>query len=459
MSLPIRPVSDEFREAQLGDARLTLRLVDLADELASHPNLSLPQAFGVDEAGLNGAYLFFGNEKVTPEGILKSHWGHTLARAAAHPVIYAAHDTTEIHHPCSELTLYLHLCLGVGTPTAEDELVGLLGAEFNQRRAKKPKRDSQARKQDPERESLRWGRLVLEVEARVQGTTSVIHVMDREADIYELLAMLVERKIRFIIRVKANRACQGETGDRELLFPILNQATGQVTRTVPLSRREKPWSPKDAQTHPEREMREATLSYAAQQLTIFKPLSAQDPNLPPSLTLNYVHVWEPNPPLGVTAVDWKLVTSEPIGTPGEIVAGVDGYRKRWRIEELNKGLKTGCGVEKTQLEGKPNVLNHVAVSLVIAWRMLRLRNLERTCPNAPASDALGPLELEVLRTMTRRPMSPVPTAREALWAMASLGGHLKRNGPPGWLTLMRGYSRLLDYVAGWRAAREDERNL
>jgi hypothetical protein len=459
MRLSIRPVSEEFREAELGDGRLTRRLGDLSDELAGHPNLSLPQAFGLDEAGLEGAYLFFGNEKVTPEKILAAPFEHTVIRAAAHKVVYAAHDTTEIRHRCSGLTLYLHICLGVGTPSAEDEVVGLFGAEFNQRRGQKPKRDSRARKQDPERESLRWGRLVLQVEARVQKKTSVIHVMDREADIYELLALLEKRKIRYLIRVKSNRACEDENGNRELLVPKLARATGQVTRTVPLGRRAKPWSPKDARTHPEREMREATLSYAAQSLTVFKPHNAQDSTLPPSLTLNYVHVWEPNPPPGVTAVDWKLVTSEQIGTSDQIVAAVDGYRKRWRIEEFNKGLKTGCGVEKSQLEGKPNVLNHVAVSAVIAWRMLRLRNLARTCPDAPASDALGPLELQVLQQMVKRPMATSPTASEALRAVASLAGHQKQNGPPGWLTLMRGYSRLLDYVEGWRAAQENVRIL
>ncbi|HEX8441816.1 hypothetical protein [Archangium sp.] len=45
-----------------------------------------------------------------------------------------------------------------------------------------------------------------------------------------------------------------------------------------------------------------------------------------------------------------------------------------------------------------------------------------------------------------------PTAREATLALAGMGGHLKHNGEPGWLTLGPGYEKLLMAELGWRAA-------
>jgi hypothetical protein len=42
------------------------------------------------------------------------------------------------------------------------------------------------------------------------------------------------------------------------------------------------------------------------------------------------------------------MTTEPIDTPEQILAVVDGYRHRWKIEELFKALKTGCAYEKRQ---------------------------------------------------------------------------------------------------------------
>jgi hypothetical protein len=38
-------------------------------------------------------------------------------------------------------------------------------------------------------------------------------------------------------------------------------------------------------------------------------------------------------------------------------------------------------------------------------------------------------------------------------AIAKLGGHLKRNGDPGWITLGRGYERLLILEEGWKLAK------
>jgi hypothetical protein len=87
-------------------------------------------------------------------------------------------------------------------------------------------------------------------------------------------------------------------------------------------------------------------------------------------------------------------------------------------------------------------------------------------PDAPASDIVSAVELEVLRKMGHRPLPAKPTAGQVLLAIAGLGGHLKRNGSPGWQVLKRGYQRLLDYTAGWSAAqqarqpsRKKERNL
>jgi hypothetical protein len=37
---------------------------------------------------------------------------------------------------------------------------------------------------------------------------------------------------------------------------------------------------------------------------------------------------------------------------------------------------------------------------------------------------------------------------DALVAVAALGGHLQRNGPPGWITVARGYERLLTLEEG-----------
>jgi Transposase DDE domain len=48
------------------------------------------------------------------------------------------------------------------------------------------------------------------------------------------------------------------------------------------------------------------------------------------------------------------------------------YALRWLIERLHYTLKSGCGIEKLQLETVQRLQNAVATYLLIAWRLLWL---------------------------------------------------------------------------------------
>jgi hypothetical protein len=50
-------------------------------------------------------------------------------------------------------------------------------------------------------------------------------------------------------------------------------------------------------------------------------------------------------------------------------------------------------------------------------------------------------DVEVIRFLALRrkhPLPPEPTIRAVMLALAAIGGHLKRNGDPGWITIGRG---------------------
>src|SRR5580704_18524101 len=86
-------LSEELADTDLGDARLGRRLGLLADRLAERPGESFPKV--LDDAELEAAYRFFGNDQVTPEGILAPHFRQSARRAAELPRIVVAHDTTQ----------------------------------------------------------------------------------------------------------------------------------------------------------------------------------------------------------------------------------------------------------------------------------------------------------------------------------------------------------------------------
>jgi hypothetical protein len=69
--------SSELGEADLGDARLSRRLGLFADRLAERPDASFPKA--LDDAELEAAYRFFGNDSVRQ----KRSWRRISGRALA----------------------------------------------------------------------------------------------------------------------------------------------------------------------------------------------------------------------------------------------------------------------------------------------------------------------------------------------------------------------------------------
>jgi hypothetical protein len=106
--MSVRPDEDtwavtEFADAELGDARRTQRVVELATALAQRPGASLPEACG-DPARLTAAYRFFDNAAIDPQDLLDSHIGATISRLATVPLVLAVQDTTALDwttHPAT----------------------------------------------------------------------------------------------------------------------------------------------------------------------------------------------------------------------------------------------------------------------------------------------------------------------------------------------------------------------
>jgi hypothetical protein len=224
-----------------------------------------------------------------------------------------------------------------------------------------------------------------------------------------------------------------------------------LEREVTLTRRKAKSAPGMNKAHPPRKGRTARLRFAATRVVVPRPQYLHEP-APQTLALNLVHVIETGVPPGEAPVEWLLYTTLPVDTAAQVADVVDKYRTRWVIEELNMALKTGCAYEARAFESRDALLTMLALSLPIACEVLWLRSRARTNPDSPATDVLSPLQLRVLRAFGKRKMSDSPTVQEALFTVAGLGGHLKRNGPSGWAVLYRGMHKLKAYEAGWAAA-------
>ena len=457
----IPAISAELREADLGDKRLNRRLGLLADQLAERPDESFPRA--LDDAQLEAAYRFFGNDRVSPEAILAPHFRQSARRAAERERVLVVHDTTQFDFPGnskreglgrlikpSAQGFFGHFSLALSADGARVPL-GLLALEtvFRLDRSIGHKNWTPAKNRG---ERARWLNCVDDAETLLAGQTKAIHVMDREADSYALLAGLADRGRDFVVRSFQDRVLV----DHEArLREVGRAAKPSIRREVPLSPRPQIGGPK-GERHPARRFRIASLSIAAVGVELPRTGDAGSAGSA-TIRVNVIHVFEKQPPAGETAVEWFLLTSLPIDTPDSLAFAVDCYRARWVIEEFFKALKTGCQYENRQLESADSLLNALAIFAPVAWRLLLLRHLARNDAKAPATAALTAQQLQVLKAVSKKPLPPRPTIRDAMLAVAALGGHLKSNGDPGWLVLGRGLHDLLLLELGWRARQDAEK--
>ena len=459
-------VVDEYTGAKLGDARLDARLVSSARMVAGKPDSSFPKAAGSD-AELEATYRFLNNERVGPDAMLGPHVRQTVLRASACETVVIAHDTSEFNFGASRRDdlgfvaqgesygFFGHFALAVEANEARTPL-GVVAHEMIRRDQKRKTKSEKTAKDNPSNEFHRWGRVV-DVAQQTLASMRPIHVMDREADSYELMARLVDAGARWVIRLsQSTRRVSTESAS---VGEIIERARATVHRDVPLTARARSPLPKQRKTHPARDARLARLEASATTVTIKRPHSSKA-SQPETLTLNVVRVFEPEPPNGETPIEWRLWTTEPVSTEAEILAVIDAYRCRWRIEEFFKALKTGCAIEKRQLESFRGLANTVALMVPVAWRLLRLRTLAREQGHLPATHALTARQLRCLAGALRkrgRPRLPqAPTVRDAMLGVAALGGHIRNNGEPGWIVLGRGFDDLLLLELGYLLATEDD---
>jgi hypothetical protein len=466
------PISEEFAGADLGDPRRTRRLGKLADSLMVEPSAGFPQLMDGD-AEMEGLYRFLNNSSVSMDAILEPHFGATVRRLPAADFV-VAHDTTEFRFDGragledlgrlreeGSQGFFGHFSFAITEPSNRRPQ-GLLELrlQFRDRKPGGPRKHGDISPSEADK----WWQSVDSVAQRLgEKKRHAIHVMDREADSYAILARLIDKDHRFVIRAAhKDRTVQLQEGFRDAetkqLQEALRATVGVCKRNVKLSRRKASGTAARDHIHKPREMRAATLRFSARQLFARRGDRLRGTDIDQLLSVNVVDVHEENAPEGCDPVRWILLTTEPVSTPDEVERVVDAYHSRWLIEEYFKALKTGCSFEKRQLKSRHALCSSLALFSVIAWRLLLLRSCHRNDPSLPATSAFEPAQLTLLseynRMRGKSPLPAKPSVEDALTVLAHLGGHLKHNGKPGWQILGRGYEKLLLMQLGWRAHAE-----
>ena len=462
-------LNDELQDVDLGDKRRNARYTRIIGSLAAHPDLSVPDAMG-STAELEAYYRLMGSKSAEHQTLFEPHFKKTSRRSEESKTVLVAHDTTEfsfaVHDELSRENL-AHLrtnqqgfCWHASLVVSADETRAPLGlvasrpyVHASQIKGQKAVDFWRAQGGLLDNEQARWLDAVEAAEARLESVEHVIHVMDREGDDFNTLFPMAFSGYEFVVRMTGDRSVSTgpKRSDKASLEAVLDEVDwSKTTRTVELSPRPKR---KSSKSHPTRRSRATQFKIRATLVELRRPDHLPAADAPTRITVNVVEVCEVAVPKGEEPVRWLLVTDQPIETDAACWQIVDWYRARWQIEEYFKALKTGTAYSKLQHRSAHTLLAALSAKAVIAWNLLVIRYLGRNHEDVDASAWITPTQLAILKMKRPEIIKRKATAGRVMAAVASLGGHIKNNGLPGWQVLGRGWAHLLELEEGFLIAR------
>ena len=442
-----------FGECVLGDARRTKRLVKLAEQAAARPDGSTPEqteSWGDCKA----AYRLFDQDDVTFDAILEPHCRQTRATSRPGDVKLLINDTTEIDFGHGRRAdglgptgngsgrgFFLHTAMQVDAATGRVE--GLAGQIlFHRKPRPKRKKHRNSLRRSADRESAVWGDLVDRVGRPPEGV-KVVHVDDRGADDVEVFHRIAAQGCSCVIRAsRLTRWLQWPDGRKVRLKSLLEELPVRATRTL------------DVPAKDEQPAREATLELRFAEVRMPLPnvitpwLKEHRPAEP--LRLWVVELREIHAPAGVKPLRWVLYTLESVEDVATAHRVIGWYEQRPTIEDYHKALKTGCRVQQRYYETSPRLERVTGLLSVVAVRLMQLKTAAQETPDRPAAEVAPKEWIELVQRARRKPPNPAMTIRQFLRAVAGLGGHLGRkcDGEPGWITLWRGFEKLILLARG-----------
>ena len=457
-------VNKEFSNVDFNDKRLDHRFKEIMARLANHCSKTLSSSFE-QWKDIKASYRFFSNSKVTAEKMLTPHIEHTITRIKEHQKVLLIQDScyldynnrgktegldltfrSKLSTESKGLILHNTLALSIeGTP------LGIADQRFIERKSFHGENHEESRKirnwnrPIEEKESIRWIDVVKKSHTLDFDKTEIIHVADRECDIYEFFRDAGKIRENVLIRASKNRSIN-KTYRREaphcLLFDYLKSKKAQGKMTI------------DLQVNDKKKFRKAELSIIFAEISMPPPPNKTKPkdgsNLP-IVPLRAIMAIERTPPKSQEPICWVLLTNMKISTPEEAIEKIYWYSYRWNIEVYFKILKSGCGVEKAQLRHADRLKNYITLKSIVAWRLFWItrsyeRNSEKSCLSVLTKNEWTILYRKIHKTKNI-PKQP-PTVGDVYIWIAKLGGYIGRasDPPPGIISIWRGWQRLTEMI-------------
>jgi hypothetical protein len=434
----------DFSTFQFQDKRHARRFSHLMTSLLTRPNSSIPEACA-SHAATKAAYRFLDSSRIETAQLNEGIYKKTVKDIANRSYVLIPQDTTSLNFSSLSATtglghidpkqtqgLLMHtaFCIspdGLPLGVIDHHIWARENDTIGKRKTRRTKPTSQ-------KESQRWITTEERVEERIPPSVDIIMIADREADIYDYIARKRRRGCKMLIRFTHDRCIADDTAHR--VFAQLETSAVQGVDTIAVT---------DATTG---KARTASVTYRWTQVTLLPPNGRMIACTEP-VSVWVIMVREENAPDGVTPIEWKLMTTIAITSLDDVRQCVRWYSYRWLIERFHYVLKSGCQVEKLQLESAERLQRAIALYVIVAWRLLHMTYLARLHPETSAEHILAQHQWEALYcavNKTPTPPASAPNVKNAVRMIAMLGGFLGRkgDGTPGVKVLWRGLKRLDD---------------
>ena len=429
-------LAEELVHLNLGDPRRSKRFEKILTRLVSNPSSSInDQCY--DWADIKGAYRFFSNKNITESAIAEATVHATRQRCLQNETVLCIQDTTNLAFDSSSEGLgYLDHGKGKGLMShnilATDQMgcpLGLLSQHIWGRDEKNMGITKDRHQRDiADKESYRWIQGVKDCESLLSDCKRIITIADREADIYELLSMPRADNSELLIRATVDRKTllgnsmwkevEQERVIAEFDLNVGNAASGET--------------------------KVARMSIRAGQLLLAPPV--KKPYLP-AMYMHALIVKEENAVVRSKPLEWRLISSMPVGNAETAIEMVKWYSYRWRIERFHYVLKSGCKLEYLQLRSIEGLRKAVLMYSLSAFKLMQILYEARTNPNQPSTNYLSQEECNTIyyyhhkaKLVQKQPL----TLQQAVWMIAKMAGYIGRNndGPPGIKNLWEGLKKL-----------------
>lgn len=448
------------------DSRIGFRYKTFSRSLLLGNKVSI-QSISQNRAEQIANYRLLNNPKLSEE-ILIDEIKSRCSKAVAGKVVLCLHDSSEANFfkhsgrlkPDTGLGPIDAAKKGIGFKIHDSIVLdakslypyGIGHMELWKRDKNRDSKDWENRKKPvQEKESSKWERGCSQSEETLSKANTIIHVQDREGDIYDQIADFNNNKRVFhIIRSRYDRV----TKDGHKISEHLKNSSVIGTYNLEVS----------SDNHSKRKKRIAELEVRLIRVILNKPLRASNSLPGESKTITVIQAREINSPKDIEPLKWQLLTSCTVSNFEDALQVIEWYSARWSIEEFYRILKKeNFDIESSEMETGWALRKLSIITMDTSLKVFQVmycremieegETLETICSFSENEFECLSMLNQKLQGNTEKQKNPFQdkTTAWAVWIFSRLGGWMGYSSQrkPGATTILNGINKFYQIYNGY----------